>query len=90
MKRLNKEQILLLHSQLIHQTGGTAGVRDFQFVGVCHRDSVSSIWRRRVISNDSSKRYAPGLWLNKESLYAGWKQTNRNTCDASILCLKWN
>ena len=26
MKRLSKEQILMLHSQLIEQTGGTAGV----------------------------------------------------------------
>ena len=29
MKRLSKEQILMLHSKLIEQTGGTAGVRDF-------------------------------------------------------------
>ena len=28
MKRLSKEQILLLHSQLIQQTGGSDGVRD--------------------------------------------------------------
>ena len=28
MKRLSKEQILLLHSQLIEQTGGIPGVRD--------------------------------------------------------------
>ena len=28
MKRLSKEQILMLHSQLIEQTGGTLGVRD--------------------------------------------------------------
>ena len=84
MKRLSKEQILMLHSQLIHQTGGTEGVRDF------NRDTVSSIWWRRAISNDSSKGCTPWLWINKESLYVGWKQTNRYTCDASILCLKWN
>ncbi len=29
MKRLSKEQILLLHSQLIRQTGGSDGVRDY-------------------------------------------------------------
>lgn len=29
MKRLRKEQILLLHSQLIRQTGGSDGVRDY-------------------------------------------------------------
>ena len=32
MKRLSKEQILLLHSQLIHQTGGAAGVRDLNLL----------------------------------------------------------
>ncbi len=28
MKKLSKEQILMLHSQLIEQTGGMVGVRD--------------------------------------------------------------
>ena len=32
MKRLSKEQILMLHSQLIEQTGGTHGVRDFNLL----------------------------------------------------------
>ena len=32
MKRLSKEQILMLHSQLIEQTGGTPGVRDFKYL----------------------------------------------------------
>ena len=32
MKRLSKEQILMLHSHLIEQTGGTAGVRDFNLL----------------------------------------------------------
>ena len=32
MKRLSKEQILMLHSQHIEQTGGTAGVRDFNLL----------------------------------------------------------
>ena len=27
------------------------------------------------------------LSKNKESLYVGWKQANRNTCDACVLCL---
>ena len=29
MKKLSKEQILMLHSQLIQQTGGSDGVRDY-------------------------------------------------------------
>ena len=32
MKRLSKEQILMLHSPLIEQTGGTVGVRDFNLL----------------------------------------------------------
>ena len=32
MKRLSKEQILMLHSQLIEQTGGIDGVRDFNLL----------------------------------------------------------
>ena len=32
MRRLSKEQILMLHSQLIEQTGGISGVRDFNLL----------------------------------------------------------
>ena len=32
MKRLSKEQVLMLHSQLIEQTGGIDGVRDFNLL----------------------------------------------------------
>ena len=32
MKKLSKEQILMLHTQLIQQTGGCDGVRDFNLL----------------------------------------------------------
>lgn len=32
MKKLTKEQILILHSQLIKQTGGSYGVRDYNLL----------------------------------------------------------
>ena len=32
MKKLSKEQILMLHSQLIEQTGGSNGVRDYNLL----------------------------------------------------------
>ena len=32
MKKLSKEQILMLHSQLIQETGGKDGVRDFSLL----------------------------------------------------------
>ncbi len=32
MRRLSKEQILLLHTQLIEEFGGTDGVRDYNLL----------------------------------------------------------
>ena len=32
MKKLSKEQILMLHKQLIQQTGGSDGVRDYNLL----------------------------------------------------------
>lgn len=32
MKRLSKDHILMLHTQLIHQTGGSNGIRDFNLL----------------------------------------------------------
>lgn len=32
MKKLSKEQILILHTQLIQQTGGSEGVRDYNLL----------------------------------------------------------
>ena len=32
MKKLSKEQILMIHAQLIEQTGGTLGVRDYNLL----------------------------------------------------------
>ena len=33
MKKLSKKQILMLHTQLIQQTGGSEGVRDYNLLG---------------------------------------------------------
>lgn len=32
MKKLSKKQILMLHTQLIQQTGGSDGVRDYNLL----------------------------------------------------------
>ena len=32
MRKLSKEQILMLHSQLIEETGGSDGVRDYNLL----------------------------------------------------------
>ena len=32
MRRLSKEQILMLHSELIRETGGSDGVRDYNLL----------------------------------------------------------
>lgn len=36
MKRLSKKQILMLHTQLIQQTGGSDGVRDYNLLDSVH------------------------------------------------------
>ena len=45
MKRLSKGQILMLHSQLTEQTGGSTGVRDFNLLE-SRRNSYFSKSRR--------------------------------------------
>lgn len=32
MKKLSKEQILMIHTQCVEQTGGTLGVRDYNLL----------------------------------------------------------
>ena len=89
MKRLSKEQILMLHSQLIEQTGGTVGVRDFNLLESAIETPFQVFGGEELYPTIQAKGTRLG-YSNKESLYVGWKQANRNTCDACVLCLKWN
>ena len=53
MKRLSKEQILMLHSQLIEVSGGSDGVRDYNLLDSALESPFQSFWRRRLVSDRS-------------------------------------
>ena len=80
MKRLSKEQILMLHSQLIEQTGGTAGVRDFNLLESAIETPFQVFGGEELYPTIQAKGTRLGYGLI----------ANRNTCDACVLCLKWN
>ena len=74
MKKLSKEQILMLHTQLIQQTGGSDGVRDYNL--------LDSAFGKRPFSNPlegdelyptiQAKSCKIRIWTDKESLYDRW------------------
>ena len=90
MKRLSKEQILMLHAQLIEQTGGIDGVRDFNLLESAIATPFQVFAGEELYPTIQAKGTRLGYGLIKKSLYVGRKQTNRNTCDACILCFERN
>ena len=64
MKRLSKKQILMLHTQLIQQTGGSDGVRDYNLL-----DAFPVLRRRRLVPHPAGKSRKTGLWPDQKSLY---------------------
>ena len=63
MIKLSKEQVLMLHTQLIRQSGGSDGIRDVNLLESA-LDTLSVFWRRRTLSNDSGKSSEAGIWIN--------------------------
>lgn len=55
MKRLSKEQILMLHSQLIEQTGGTAGVRGSICWSLLYESVVTEVVRVAKLQQKEKK-----------------------------------
>ena len=43
MIRITKKQVLMLHKQLIDEYGGSHGVRDEKFIGICVGDAFPII-----------------------------------------------
>ena len=68
MKKLSKEQILMLHTQLIQQTGGSDGVRDYNLLD----SALETLWRGRIISDNTGESCKIRIWTDKESLYDRW------------------
>ena len=60
MKRLSKKQILMLHTQLIQQTGGSDGVRDYNLLDSALETPFQSF---------GGEDRKTGLWPDQKSLY---------------------
>ena len=73
MKKLSKKQILMLHTQLIQQTGGSDGVRDYNLLDSALEKSFSVFWRGGIVSYNSSKSREIRVWVDKKSLHDRWK-----------------
>ncbi len=65
MRRLNKEQILMLHSQLIEQTGGTDGVRDLNLLESAMEAPFQSFAQEELYSTIQEKGTRLGYGLIK-------------------------
>ena len=62
MKKLSKEQILMLHTQLIQQTGGSDGVRDYNLLDSALETPFQSFGRRRMVSYNTGESRETRIW----------------------------
>ena len=74
MRRLSKEQILLLHTQLIEEFGGTGGVRDYNLL-----DSALETQKRMYLALEATSLGRGGI--KEVSAISG---VHRNTISAGI------
>ena len=65
MKRLSKEHILMLHSQLIEQTGGIDGVRDFNLLESAFETSFQEFGGKELYPTIQAKGTRLGYGLIK-------------------------
>ena len=77
MKKPTKDQILMLHTQLIKQTGGSSGVRDYILLDSAIDSPFQSFDGKELYPTIQSK--AARLLSYKKSLYGRWQQTNRSS-----------
>lgn len=68
MKRLSKKQILMLHTQLIQQTGGSDGVRDYNLLDSALETPFQSFGGEDLYPTCRQNRKT-GLWPDQKSLY---------------------
>ena len=65
MKRLSKKQILMLHTQLIQQTGGSDGVRDYNLLDSAVETPFQSFGREDLYPTLQAKAARLGYGLIK-------------------------
>ena len=65
MKKLSKKQILMLHTQLIQQTGGSEGVRDYNLLDSALETPFQSFGGEELYPTIQAKAARLGYWLIK-------------------------
>ena len=65
MKKLSKKQILMLHTQLIQQTGGSEGVRDYNLLDSALETPFQSFGGDELYPTIQAKAARLGYWLIK-------------------------
>lgn len=65
MKKLSKKQILMLHTQLIQQTGGSDGVRDYNLLDSALENPFQSFERDELYPTIQAKAARLGYGLIK-------------------------
>lgn len=88
MIRLSKPQILLLHEQLIAETGGSSGLRDEGMLDSALNTPFQTFAGKDVYPSLQQKAGSSLLWSGKKSSLCRRKQAYRRTRHAGVSRLK--
>ena len=86
MKKLSKEQILMLHTQLIQQTGGSDGVRDYNLLDSALETPFQSFGGDELYPTIQAKAARLGYGLIKNCLLY---TSLREILPLSSICCCW-
>ena len=88
MKKLSKKQILMLHTQLIQQTGGSEGSQRLQFTGLSFRNSFSVFWRDELYPTIQAKAARLGYGLIKNHCMIDGNKKDWNAFNVGFSCFE--
>ena len=89
MIRLSKSQILLIHDQLIAETGGSSELLDEGLLDSALNAPFQTFGEEDVYPSLQQKAARLCFGLVKKSSFCGWKQANRRTRHASVFGAQW-
>ena len=84
MKKLTREQILMLHAQLINQTGGSNGVRDYSLLESAIESPFQSFDGEELYPTIQSKAARLGLCLIKNHCMIDGNKRIGSPCNVGI------
>ena len=87
MKKLSKKQILMLHTQLIQQTGGSDGVRDYNLLDSALENPFQSFGGEELYPTIQAKAVRLGYGLIKNHcMIDGNKRIRRQGSEPIMVC----